>query len=307
MPSNELLIVINSFGLLFAILNSFTLGLRSRVGHILQHFFQNWQLAVRVLVINFVILPALIIGFAAIAPINTDIKIGFCIVALAAGAPFAPAITRLAKADVAMSAALFLVMVVGTVIVVPLVLPLAVSAVAPGAGHVGIWAIAWPLLLFVVAPVALGCFMRLRYEEVVSGWARPLLIIQLTCLVLYVNLFIFAFTNLFGEVWWGAYVAAIAVPILGIALGSVISMKDSATRQASVITTAQRSITGAIVVTIFNYTQPLANVSVTVINTIGIVILVILAIEWGRARTHKRTVSDSVGARPARQSTGSSL
>lgn len=306
MPSTDLLTVINSFGLLFAILNSFTLGLRLPIARILEHFFRDWQLAARVLLINFVILPALIIGFAMIVPINADIKIGFCIVALAAGAPFAPAITRLAKGDVAMSTSLLLAMVVGTVIVVPLVLPLAVSAVVPGTGHVGIWGVAWPLLAFVVAPLVVGCIMRLRYEEAVTGWARPLLIIQLVCLVLYVNLFIFAFTSLFGEVWWGAYVAAIAVPILGIALGSVISVRNAASRHASVITTAQRSITGGIIVTIFNYPQPLANVSVTVINTIGIVILLILAFEWRRARAPEMSVPGTPGTAAAQESTGHS-
>lgn len=304
MPSSDLLTVINSFGLLFAILNSFTLGLRLPIARILEHFFRHWQLAVRVLLINFVVLPALIIGFAAVVPVDADIKIGFCIVALAAGAPFAPAITRLAKGDVAMSTALLLVMVVATVIVVPLVLPLAVYAVVPGAGHVGTWGVAWPLLACVVAPLVVGCVMRLRYEEAVTSWVRPLLIIQLVCLVLYVNLFIFAFTNLFGAVWWGAYAAAIAVPVLGIALGSVISIRGAATRHASVITTAQRSITGGIIVTIFNYPQPLANVSVTVINTIGIVILLVLALEWRRARAPETAVPGTPGAPAAQESTG---
>jgi BASS family bile acid:Na+ symporter len=203
MHTDELLIVINALGLLFAITNSFTLGLTLQVGRILEHFVHHRQLAVMVLVINFVILPALVIGFAAIAPMNPDIKIGYCIVALAAGAPFAPAITRLARGDAAMSTSLFVAMVVVTVIVVPLVLPLAVSAVAPGVPHVGIWDLAWPLLAFVIAPLLIGCLMRLRYAEVVSSWARPLLIVELVCLLLYVNLFIFAFSDLFKEVWWG--------------------------------------------------------------------------------------------------------
>ncbi len=300
MPRSETLTVINSFGLLFVITNSLTLGLRLQIGHILAHFLQRWQLAGRVLVINFVILPALIIGFAAVAPINADIKIGYCIVALAAGAPFAPAITRLARGDVAMSTALVLVMVVVTVIVMPFVLPLTVSAVVPGVEQVGTWDVAWPLLAFVIAPLLVGCFMRLRHEEVASSWVRPLMIIEITCLLLYTNLFIYAFTSQFVSVWWRAYLAAIAVPILGIAFGSVISIRDAGSRHACVITTAQRSITAGIIVTVFNYTQPLANVSVTIINTVGIVILLVLAIEWGRARVHRRPAATNSIAAPAR-------
>jgi bile acid:Na+ symporter, BASS family len=306
MPSNETLTIINSFGLLFVITNTFGLGLRLQIGHILAHFFQHWQLAVRVLVINFVVLPALIIGFAAIAPINTDIKIGYCIVALAAGAPFAPAITRLAKGDVAMSTALFVVMVVVTVIVVPFALPLAVSAVVPGAKRVGIWDVAWPLLAFVVTPLLIGSLMRLRYGEMVSSWVRPILIISITCLLLYANVFIYAFSKQFASVWWGAYVAAIAVPILGIAFGSVISIRDVATRHACVITTAQRSISAAVIVTVFNYIQPLANVSVTIINSAGIAILLILGIEWGRAQVHKSPAATTSIAASAHADAGPS-
>jgi bile acid:Na+ symporter, BASS family len=285
MPNNELLVVVNALGLLFAITNSFTLGLRVRVGRVLEDFFHHRRLAVMVLVVNFVIVPALVIGFAAIAPMQPEVEIGYCIVALAAGAPFAPALTRLARGDTDLSTSLFVAMAVVTVIVVPLVLPLAVAAVAPGVPPVGVWTLAWPLLAFVIAPLLLGCLVRLRYDEVATAWARPLLVVQLVALLLYVNLFVYGFSSLFVAVWWGAYAAALAVPVVGIALGSTISRRTAPTRHACVITTAQRSITGAIVVTVFGYTQPLANVSVTVINTVGIVILLVLALEWRRAAT----------------------
>jgi bile acid:Na+ symporter, BASS family len=290
--------MINTFGLLFVITNSLTLGLRLHVGQILAHFFQNWKLAVWVLLINFVILPALIIGFAAVVPIPSDIKIGYCIIALAAGAPFAPAITRLAKGNVDMSTMLFVVMMVVTVIVVPLALPPIVSAVVPRVKHIAVWDVAWPLLVFVIIPLLIGCLIRLRYEEVAASWVRPLLIISLACLLLYANLFVYSAWNLFVSTWGsGAYIAAIAVPILGIVFGSLLSMKDVGTRHACAITTAQRSITGAIILTIFNYTQPLANVSVTIINFFGILILLILSLEWGRrAQARKGAVADTTVA-----------
>jgi BASS family bile acid:Na+ symporter len=280
------------------ITNSLALGLRLHIGQILAHFFQNWKLAVWVLLVNFVILPALIIGFAALVPIPSDIKIGYCIVALAAGAPFAPMLTRLAKGNVDMSTTLFVVMVVVTVIAVPFVLPLVVSAVVPSVQHIAVWDVAWPLLVFVIIPLLIGCLIRLRYEEVAASWVRTLLIISITGLLLYTNLFLYSDWNLFVNAWEsGAYIAAIAVPILGIVFGSVISWKDVGTRHACAITTAQRSITGAIILTIFNYTQPLANVSVTIINSFGILILLLLSMEWGRrAQAQKGAVADTVVA-----------
>lgn len=297
MTTNTTLVMINTFGMLFVITNALGLGLRIPIGQILAHFFQQWQLAVWVLLINFVLLPALIIGFAAVVPIPSDIKIGYCIVALAAGAPFAPAITRLAKGNVDMSTTLFVVLTVVTLIVVPLALPPIVSALVPAVKYIPIWDVAWPLLVFVFIPLVIGCAIRYRYEEVAKSWVRPLLIISLACLLLYTNLFLVSAWNLFVSAWGsGAYIASFAVPILGIAFGTIISMKDVGTRHACAITTAQRSITGAIILTIFNYTQLLANVSVTIINSFGILILLLLSLEWGRAQAHKSAVADTAEA-----------
>lgn len=295
MAGNATQTVIIAFGLLFVILNSLGLGLKLEVGHMLAHFLRQWKLAARVLLINFVILPGLIIGYAALVHIPADIKIGYCIVALAAGAPFAPMLTRLAKGNVEMSTTLFVVLVVGTVIVVPLALSPAVTALVPQVPKIPIWHVAWPLLVFILVPLLVGCLVRLRYpDEAVKG-ERPLQLIAIIALLLYFNVFVASSWSLFENAWGsGTYLAAIVVPILGIALGSLISIKNVENRRASVITTAQRSISGAIIVTIFDYPQPLANVAVTIINTFGITILLLLSLEWGRTKLHKSTPAETV-------------
>jgi bile acid:Na+ symporter, BASS family len=289
--------LIIAFGLLFVSTNTLALGLRVEVGQLLAHFFQHWKVAVWVLLINFVILPALIIGFAALVPIPSDIKIGYCIVALVAGMPFAPLLTRLAKGNVAMAGTLMVVLIVVTTIVAPLALSPLVSAVVPGVPYIPIWDVAWPLLVFILLPLFIGCAVRVRYPDVAVRGARPLQIIAIASLLLYGDIFLVSQWHLFVSAWGsGTYIAAIAVPILGIAFGSLISRKDVGTRHACEISTAQRSISGAIIVTIFNYTQPLANVSVTIINFVGILILLILSMEWGRAQAHKSAEADTVVA-----------
>ena len=283
--------MIKAFGLLFVMGNSLGLGLKLPVGHLLAEHFRQWQLAARVLLINFVLLPVLIIGYARLVHIPADIKIGYCIVALAAGAPFAPMLTGIARGDVPLSTTLFLVLTAGTVVIVPLVLPPAVSWVAPDVPRPSIWHMAWPFLAFLVLPLLIGCVLRLRYPAAEHG-ERPLQLISLTCLLLYANVFIVSNWNSFTDAWGtGTYGAAVAVPILGIALGRLISRTNVGARRASVITTTQRSISGAILVTLYNYPQPDANVAVTIINTIGITILLLLSLEWGRASVRKPSPS----------------
>ena len=193
-------IMITAFGLLFVIGNSLGLGLTLQIGRMLAEFFRHWRLAARVLLINFVILPGLIIGFAALVHIPADIKIGYCIVALAAGAPFAPMLTRLAKGDVAMSTTLFVVLIVGTIVVVPLALSPTVSALVPAVPRIPIWSVAWPLLVFVLLPMAIGCVLRLRYPAA-QGGERAIQLISLTCLLLYANVFIVSNWNSFVSAW----------------------------------------------------------------------------------------------------------
>jgi bile acid:Na+ symporter, BASS family len=50
-------VLINGFGVLFVILNSFGLGLRLEVGKLLAEAFAHWKIAVWALVTNFVIIP----------------------------------------------------------------------------------------------------------------------------------------------------------------------------------------------------------------------------------------------------------
>src|SRR4249919_3781817 len=98
-------VLINGFGVLFVILNSFGLGLRLPVGRLLAQVATHWKIAVWALAINFVVIPLLFIGYllTIASSIPGEIKIGFCIAALSAGMPFAPLLARLAKADVSIS------------------------------------------------------------------------------------------------------------------------------------------------------------------------------------------------------------
>ena len=92
MPQSNLTDLINGFGVLFVILNAFGLGLRLTVGKQLAQAFAHWKIAVWVLVINFVIIPLLFIGYllTIASSIPGEIKVGFCVAALSAGMPFAP-------------------------------------------------------------------------------------------------------------------------------------------------------------------------------------------------------------------------
>ena len=84
--------LINGFGVLFVILNAFGLGLRLPVGDLLAQAFAKWKIVVWALVINFVVIPLLFVGYLlTIADsIPGEIKVGFCIAARVPECPSLP-------------------------------------------------------------------------------------------------------------------------------------------------------------------------------------------------------------------------
>lgn len=284
------IVVVNGFGLLFVILNTFALGLRLPFGRLLAQFVTHWQIAVWVLVINFILIPFLFIGYVLTiaSSIPGQIKIGFCVAALSAGMPFAPLLARVAKADVATATGLLVLLTVATIIALPLGLPLAVAAVDPQV-QVSVWNVAWPLLLFLLAPLGLGCLFRLRWPDLapqVRRWVSPFAIL---CLLLNLNFTFYAFWNLFTQTWeTHSYLAAIADPFIGLGCGlllvSILRVKDKRVRHATETTTAIRNIAAMLMVVIFPLgADPLVTVSITALNTFGLVVVLVFALEWRHA------------------------
>jgi BASS family bile acid:Na+ symporter len=195
-------VLINGFGVLFVILNSFGLGLRLTVGKLLGEAFAHWKIAVWALVINFVVIPLLFIGYllTIASSIPDEIKVGFCVAALCAGMPFAPLLAQLAKADVSIATTLLVLLTVGTIIALPLGLPLAIDAVDAQL-KTSVWDVAWPLLLFLLLPLVLGCGFRVWWPDLTPRLAQWAVRIAILCLLFNLNFTLVAYWNLFEQEW----------------------------------------------------------------------------------------------------------
>jgi BASS family bile acid:Na+ symporter len=242
------------------------------------------------LVINFVIIPLLFIGYLlTIADsIPDEIKVGFCIAALCAGMPFAPILAQLAKANVSVATTMLVVLTLGTIIALPIGLPFAVDAVdaqlKPSA-----WDVAWPLLLFLLLPLVLGCGFRVWWSDLAPPLERWAMRIAIVSLLFNLNFTLFAYWNLFVDTWdTGSYIAAFAGPAIGLGCGYLLvtslRVKDVGIRHAAETTTAIRNIAPMLLMMIFVFgSDPLVTVSITILNTIGITIVLLFVLMWRRA------------------------
>ena len=316
MTQSSEVVLINGFGVLFVIFNSFGLGLRLPIGRLLRQVAAHWKIAVWALVINFVIIPLLFIGYllTIASSIPGEIKVGFCVAALCAGMPFAPLLTRLAKADVGISTTLLVVLTVATVIALPLGLPLAVDAVDAQL-KTSVWDVAWPLLLFLLLPLILGCCFRVWWPDLTAGLAKWVVRVAILCLLFNLNFSLVAYWDLFVQEWGTeSYIAAIAGPFIGLGCGyllvSSLRVKDVRVRHATEVTTAVRNIAPMLLMMIFPFgADPLVTVSITILNTVGILVVVLFVLMWRRAASrsdaHPPTNQEASEGAPPPTSTSS--
>jgi BASS family bile acid:Na+ symporter len=289
-------LLINGFGVLFVILNTFGLGLRLPVGKLLAQAFAHWKIAVWALVINLVFIPLVFIGYllTVASSIPGEIKVGFCVAALSAGMPFAPLLARLAKADVGVSTTLLVLLTVGTIIALPLGLPLAIDAVDAQL-TASVWDIAWPLLLFMALPLVLGVGFRVWWPDLTPPLVRWVVRVAILCLLFNLNFTLAAYWNLFVQEWGTeSYIAALAGPFIGLGCGylivSSLRVKDVGLRHATETTTAVRNISPMLLMMIFPFgADPLVTVSITILNSIGIVTVLLFVLMWRRAASPSDT------------------
>ena len=214
--------------------------------------------------------------------------------------PFAPLLARLAKADVSISTTLLVVLTAATIVALPLGLPLAIDAVD---AHLktSAWDVAWPLLLFLLLPVALGCGFRLWWPDLTPPLTRWVVRVSILCLLFNLNFTLVAYWSQFVHTWGTeSYIAAIAGPFIGLGCGyllvSSLGVKDVGIRHATEATTAVRNIAPMLLMMIFPFrADPLVTVSITILNTVGIVTVLLFVLFWRRAASPSGTPINQPG------------
>src|SRR5262249_40441182 len=115
------------------------------------------RLVLLAILANFVIAPALAFGLTKLIPIDRPYAIGLLLLGGAAGAPFLPKLAEAAKGDLAFSVGLMLLLVVGSVVFMPIALPIMIPGLAADA-----WPILRPLLFTMLMPLAIGIIVKRR-------------------------------------------------------------------------------------------------------------------------------------------------
>lgn len=135
---------------LFMVGNLLDMGLRLELKEALKGL-RNVRFVVLTLLWGFVLCPALAYLLVKVIPMPPAYGIGLILTAMAPCAPYLPIVVEKSRGDLGYAAALMLLTAVGTVIFMPIAVPLMTTGLTADA-----WTIAKPLLALILIPLAIG-------------------------------------------------------------------------------------------------------------------------------------------------------
>jgi BASS family bile acid:Na+ symporter len=219
--------------------------------------------------LNFVFAPALAWLLTMTIPLEQGHAIALLLLGGAAGAPFLPKLAESARGDLALAVALMALLTAGTLVFMPFVLPL----IIPGL-EANPWKIAQPLLLFIVAPLAIGMLLNAVAPTTADRIRRSVLVISnLSLVALFVLLVTLNLRALLGVIGSGAILAAILY-VIGLLAGSwITSGSKIETKKLMTLGTAGRNFGAAFVPATTSFTDPTIEVALIVNAIVGMVLL----------------------------------
>jgi BASS family bile acid:Na+ symporter len=268
------------FGLVFVVGSMLAMGFSLTVGMIVKPL-KNWRFDVLALLVNFVIVPIVIIGLANVISLPEDVKTGMIILAFAAGAPFIPKLVQFAKGDIALAVGTMTLLMVLAVIVLPIMLPL----VLPGV-EVSAWKIAKPLIFLMLLPLGIALLVRSRYEPFAEHAAKLLTTVTTLSLIVLLFLFFAVYWNDIASTFGtGAIGFSIFFVIFALVAGYFAGGRDKSSKRVLGISTAQRNIAAGILIAGVNFAdRPMVGVTILIVSLASLVLLMIISGEWGRKK-----------------------
>jgi bile acid:Na+ symporter, BASS family len=265
--------------IVFAVSSMMSVGLAYRIGLIVGPL-RDARAVFRALVANFVLVPLLAVGMERVIPMDPPLALGLFLLAGSAGAPFLIKLASAARSDLALSAALLLLLIPVTVVFLPFYVPLAMAHPSlRGLSYVpsSILALGLPLLSTLFLPILLG----LAVKAAAPRWAARLVpiggkVATVALVVVIVSTFGANLHELIRILKTGAVVAGVLLILGAFAVGYLLSPRE---RSAVLgLGTAQRNVAGAMVIASRDFTDPDILVMVTASVLAGL--LVLFPIAW---------------------------
>jgi bile acid:Na+ symporter, BASS family len=234
---------------------------------------RNVRLVLLALVANFVLMPLGAFALAKVLWLDEPFGVGLLLLGCAAGAPFLPKLAQLAKGNLPFGVGAMVLLMVITVAYLPIVLPLLLPGVTVNPVR-----IAQSLVLLMLLPLAIGLFVKARYDATAArvkpalDWLSNVSLILLIVLITVVN-----FDKVLQVFGTRGILAGLLFIALGFCIGWMLGGPGNDTRPVLALATAQRNIAAALVVGSQSFSDPKVVVMVIVVAILGLIILMPLS------------------------------
>ncbi len=264
--------------LVFVLSSMLAMGFGLTVGEIVAPL-RNVRRVVMSLLANFLLVPLVALALGALLRLDQPLGVGLLLLGSAAGAPFLPKLTQLAKGNLAFAVGLMVLLMVITVGYLPLVLQLLLSGVSVDSAK-----IARSLFLLMLLPLAAALVVKARFPTAAAR-TRPILdrisnlsLILFTLLLVTVNV-----NNVLAVFGTRAILAGLLFIAISFGTGWLLGGPDTDARRVLALGTAQRNIAAALVVGAQSFKDPKVVVMVIVVAIVGLLILMPLSRRLARA------------------------
>ena len=258
--------------LVFVVSSVLAVGLSLTVNEILAPLGRG-KLVALALLANFVLMPLAALVIARVLRLDQPLGIALLLLGAAAGAPFLPKLASIAKANLAFSVGLMVLLMVLTVAYMPLVLPLLIKGVSVKPMN-----IARSLLLLMLLPLAIGLGVKARFGRVAQRVQPPINdLSNLSLSLLIVLMLATNIQNVISLIGTRGILASILFLLVGVGVGWLLGGPGLGTKGVLALGTAQRNIAAALVVSGQSFDDPKVLVMVVAVAVVGFLILMPLA------------------------------
>jgi BASS family bile acid:Na+ symporter len=172
----------------FVVSSMLAMGVGFTVGQIIDAL-RDVRLVVLALLANFVMMPLAAIALYKLLELDEPLGVGLLLLGAAAGAPFLPKLTELAKGNLPFAVGIMMLLAIGTVGYLPLILPLLLPGVTVNSPKIAGW-----LFLLTLLPLAAGLALRASYPELagrvkaVLDWVSNVSLVPIVLLLAVANI-----------------------------------------------------------------------------------------------------------------------
>lgn len=271
------IMLMNLLVLVFVLTSMFGTGLGLTINQIIAPL-RDIRVVGLALLANFVLVPALAVGIAALLGLDAGYRTGLIVIACSAGAPFLPKLAQVAKGNLALSVGLMILLMVVTVVYAPIVLPLLISGV-----EVNPWDIARPLITLMLIPLSIGLVVRAWLPETAKSLS-PIMgnASSYSLMAAFVLGLLVGYQSLMQAFGSRAYIAAFLLVAISIVIGFLLAVGGQGNKSVMGLGNGQRNISAALLIATTNFTDPTVVLMVLVVSVVGLVTLFLFAGFFGK-------------------------